>query len=121
MNKTVNQKAWFLVLPVLVLVAFSAVIPLDGHFITAGRTQLGVRPEFIRLTTDDDGIPARVTRVEDVGRHKIIRLDVDGHPVSAIADEGEAIPEGAGYIAFDPQGINVYADDWRVAAQGEAT
>ncbi len=28
MNKTVNQKAWFLVLPVLVLVAFSAVVPL---------------------------------------------------------------------------------------------
>ncbi|MCG7495083.1 carbohydrate ABC transporter permease [Thalassobius sp. Cn5-15] len=28
MNKTLNQKAWFLVLPVLVLVAFSAVIPL---------------------------------------------------------------------------------------------
>ena len=28
MNKTVNQKAWFLVLPVLLLVAFSAVIPL---------------------------------------------------------------------------------------------
>ena len=28
MNKTVNQKAWFLILPVLILVAFSAVIPL---------------------------------------------------------------------------------------------
>ena len=28
MNKPVNQKAWFLVLPVLLLVAFSAVIPL---------------------------------------------------------------------------------------------
>ncbi|PYG28851.1 carbohydrate ABC transporter permease [Pelagimonas varians] len=28
MNKTVNQKAWFLILPVLFLVAFSAVIPL---------------------------------------------------------------------------------------------
>jgi glycerol transport system permease protein len=28
MNKTVNQNAWFLILPVLVLVAFSAVIPL---------------------------------------------------------------------------------------------
>jgi len=28
MKKTVNQKAWFLVLPVLLLVAFSAVIPL---------------------------------------------------------------------------------------------
>ncbi|MBL4626531.1 MAG: sugar ABC transporter permease [Roseicyclus sp.] len=28
MNKTVNQKAWFLILPVLILVGFSAVIPL---------------------------------------------------------------------------------------------
>jgi len=28
MNKPVNQKAWFLVLPMLILVAFSAVIPL---------------------------------------------------------------------------------------------
>ncbi|MGO7580742.1 sugar ABC transporter permease, partial [Rhizobium ruizarguesonis] len=28
MEKTWNNKAWFLVLPVLVLVAFSAVIPL---------------------------------------------------------------------------------------------
>ena len=28
MEKTQNNKAWFLVLPVLVLVAFSAVIPL---------------------------------------------------------------------------------------------
>jgi glycerol transport system permease protein len=28
MQKTVNQKAWFMVLPVLVIVAFSAVIPL---------------------------------------------------------------------------------------------
>src|SRR6185312_15428227 len=28
MNKTVNQKAWFFVLPVVLLVAFSAIIPL---------------------------------------------------------------------------------------------
>ena len=28
MNKTLNNKAWFMVLPVLLLVAFSAVIPL---------------------------------------------------------------------------------------------
>ncbi|MDH3771600.1 MAG: sugar ABC transporter permease, partial [Nitrospirota bacterium] len=28
MNKTTNQKAWFFVLPVLILVAFNAIIPL---------------------------------------------------------------------------------------------
>ena len=27
-NKPVNQKAWFLILPVIVCVAFSAIIPL---------------------------------------------------------------------------------------------
>ena len=27
-NKPVNQKAWFLILPVLICVAFSAIIPL---------------------------------------------------------------------------------------------
>ena len=83
-----------------------------------GKVQIGVRPEFVHLS--DTGIPARVTRVEDVGRHKIIRLDVDGHPISAIAEEGDTIHEGASHITFDPAGINVYADDWRVNAKEEA-
>jgi glycerol transport system permease protein len=60
MEKTLNQKAWFLVLPVLVLVAFSAVIPLmtvvnysvqdsfgNNQFFWAGLTW------FEELLTDD--------------------------------------------------------------------
>jgi glycerol transport system permease protein len=60
MEKTVNQKAWFLVLPVLILVAFSAVIPLmtvvnysvqdtfgDNVFFWAGL-------EWFRQTLEDD-------------------------------------------------------------------
>jgi glycerol transport system permease protein len=60
MDKPVNQKAWFLVLPVLVLVAFSAVIPLmtvvnysvqdtfgDNVFFWAGL-------EWFRQTLEDD-------------------------------------------------------------------
>ena len=85
-----------------------------------GKTQLGVRPEFIRLNGEGLGLPAKVTRVEDVGRHKIIRLDVAGQPVSAIAEEGASVPSENIAISFDPAGINVYADDWRVRAEGEA-
>ncbi len=85
-----------------------------------GRTQLGVRPEFIRLNGTGDGLSAKVTRVEDVGRHKIIRLDVAGQQVSAIAEEGASVPSENTAISFDPAGINVYADDWRVRAEGEA-
>lgn len=96
-------------------------VPLGaGYAPTGGRLQVGVRPEFVKLTDAESGVPARVTRVEDVGRHKIVRLDVDGHEISAIADEAQAVSDGTQKITFDPVGINVYADDWRVAPEGEA-
>ena len=94
-------------------------IDLGQHYTATGRTQIGVRPEFISLSSGGDGIPARVTRIEDVGRHKIVRLDVAGSEVSMIAAEGEVIPADADRITFAPDGINIYADDWRVAPQGE--
>ncbi len=75
-----------------------------------------MRPEFIRLGTDGQGIPARVLRVEDVGRHKIVRLDVDGTEVSALAGESETVPTDVDAITFAPEGVNVYADDWRITA-----
>ncbi|MDW4500361.1 ABC transporter ATP-binding protein [Sulfitobacter sp. D35] len=91
-----------------------------GYSPEGGKVQIGVRPEFIRLGDDPNGLPAKVTRVEDVGRHKIIRLDVAGQPVNAIAAEGARVEADATRITFDPKGINVYADDWRVRAEGEA-
>ena len=95
-----------------------ATVPLDGQFVAEGRTQLGVRPEFIRLTSGNDGIPATIRRIEDVGRHKIIRLDVAGQEINAVAAEGAPIPADVNRIAFAPEGINVYADDWRIAPRG---
>ena len=38
----------------------------------------------------------------------------------AIAEEGASVPSENTAISFDPAGINVYADDWRVRAEGEA-
>jgi glycerol transport system ATP-binding protein len=48
-------------------------IPL-GHAYgpVEGRVVIGVRPEFARLT-DGEGLPVKVRRIEDVGRHKIVR------------------------------------------------
>ncbi|PVA09605.1 ABC transporter ATP-binding protein [Pelagivirga sediminicola] len=96
-----------------------ATIDLGARYAATGRVQIGVRPEFITLSTGGAGIPARVSRIEDVGRHKIVRLDAGGSEVSMIAAEGEPIPADADRISFAPEGINIYADDWRVAPQGE--
>ena len=58
--------------------------------------------------------------MEDVGRHKIVRLEVNGQAVNAIAEEGEEIPADAHRIALLPEGLNVYADDWRLVPEGES-
>lgn len=91
-------------------------IDLGATYPAPGKIQIGVRPEFIQLKSGGDGIPARIERVEDVGRHKIVRLDVEGRPINAIVGEGVELPAETDRITFAPEGINVYADDWRVAA-----
>jgi glycerol transport system ATP-binding protein len=90
-------------------------IPL-GHAYgpVEGRVVIGVRPEFARLT-DGEGLPVKVRRIEDVGRHKIVRAEFFGHDINIIADEGERIGADMTRVWFDPAHINVYANDWRVA------
>ncbi|MBJ3764290.1 ABC transporter ATP-binding protein [Maribius pontilimi] len=88
-----------------------------GYKLKGGATKIGVRPENIRL--GDHGLPARVKRVEDVGRHKIVRLDMDGLEVAAVAGEGATIPDGGTHVQFVEGGVNVYENDWRVAAENE--
>lgn len=95
-------------------------VDLGGTYVASGKTQLGVRPEFIRLSAGGAGIPAQINRVEDVGRHKIVRLNVEGRETNAVIGEGVDIPAGTDRISFAPEGINVYANDWRVSAKGDA-
>ncbi len=87
-----------------------------GYSVGSGRVQIGVRPEFVHFAEAGQGVPARVRRVEDVGRHKIVRLDVAGREVNAIVAEEAPVPDGVGAIRFDSDAINVYVDDWRLAA-----
>ena len=88
-------------------------IDLGASYTAKDKIELGVRPEFVTLSTTG-GIPARIRRVEDVGRHKIVRLDVEGQEISAIVGESAVIPADANAVQFAPEGINIYADDWRV-------
>ncbi|PIB25209.1 ABC transporter ATP-binding protein [Amylibacter kogurei] len=89
-----------------------------GYGAIDGKTQVGVRPEFTRLGTGNEGLPINITRIEDVGRHKIVRADYKGQEINIIADEGQEIGADMNRVVFDPAGINVYANDWRV--KGEA-
>ncbi|KIX18001.1 ABC transporter ATP-binding protein [Paracoccus sp. 228] len=80
-----------------------------------GKVQLGIRPEHVRLSADQ-GLPVTIRRIEDVGRHRIIRADLMGHDLNIIAPEDQAIGADMTRAVFDPGRVNIYADDWRVAA-----
>ncbi|WP_370284835.1 ABC transporter ATP-binding protein [Pseudooceanicola nanhaiensis] len=90
-----------------------------GYGPLGGKVEIGIRPEYARLSRTE-GLPVMVRRVEDVGRHKIIRAEFFGHEINVIAGEDEAIGPDMTRVSFDPGRVNVYADDWRVAPQGRA-
>ena len=82
-----------------------------------GKVELGVRPEFTSLSAGDVGLPVTIKRVEDVGRHKIVRADFQGTEINILAAEGENISPDMNRVVFDVAGINVYSNNWRVAPE----
>ncbi len=75
------------------------------------KVELGIRPEYVRLGRE--GMPISVSKVEDIGRHKIVRAELEGRGLAAILGEDDDIPAEP-KVRFDPAGINIYADSWRV-------
>jgi glycerol transport system ATP-binding protein len=80
-----------------------------------GAIELGIRPEYIRLGSA--GMPATIRKVEDIGRHKVVRANLEGRDIAVIVGEDAEIPAEP-KVAFDPQGINLYANSWRVEMGG---
>ena len=80
-----------------------------------GRTEIGVRPEFVSISRD--GLPAEVTRVSDAGRFRIVETRCGGHMVKLLVKEGDTVPEGQTHLAFDPAHTQIYEDGWIAGAK----
>jgi glycerol transport system ATP-binding protein len=93
-----------------------ATVPLGAAYgPVTGRTQIGIRPDYV--TVADEGHPVSVHRVEDVGRHRVVRAEFAGQTLNAILPEGMTLPADP-RVTFAPGKINVYANDWRVPPAG---
>ena len=86
-------------------------IALEGNVTgQGGLTQLGIRPEFVSLS--GAGLPARVRKVSDIGRHSVIEAMVGDLAVKAITD-GEAPTQGAEvHLSFREDQTRLYRDGW---------
>ena len=80
-----------------------------------GKTEIGVRPEFVSFA--NAGIPADIVRVSDAGRFRIVEARSHGHSIKLLVKEGDAVPEGRTFLAFDPSHTQVYEDGWMAGAR----
>jgi glycerol transport system ATP-binding protein len=76
-----------------------------------GKIELGVRPEYVRIGLE--GTPAQITGIEEAGRLRIVRARLEGRDIAAVTPESWEAPAEP-RISFDPRGVNLYADSWRV-------
>jgi len=81
------------------------------------RLELGVRPEFVCFS--DDGFVVEVTKVDDVGRYRIVDVRRGAHLMKMVVGENDTIPSENPRIRFDPGHTRVYADGWLVAREAE--
>ena len=88
-----------------------------GYGSPSGKTEIGIRPEHVSLSSKA-GLPVRIRRVEDVGRHRIVRAEFFGSDINILVREGEPVSEDMNRVIFDPAKVNIYVDSWRI--QGEA-
>ncbi|MBL0372423.1 ABC transporter ATP-binding protein [Rhizobium sp. KVB221] len=89
-------------------------LPAAATVSAGAKTELGIRPEFVRLSAE--GMPVTITKVEDVGRHKVARSTLAGQPLTIVVPEDDEIPSDP-RVTFAPEAINIYADSWRVKTE----
>ncbi len=86
----------------------------------SGDVELGIRPEFVSVvdaqTVGDNGMPITVRAVEDIGRFKIVRGDLDGFSVDAVIAAEANVPAQPA-VSFDIDRINIYKDSHLVRGQ----
>ena len=64
-----------------------------------------------------DKLPVTLRRIEDLGRRRIARVELQGVPFAATLPEGMAVPADP-RLALDPARLHVYADGRLVEGRG---
>ena len=72
-----------------------------------------MRPEFVRFAPS--GIPVRVVRVSDAGRHQVVETRHDDAVIRLLIDERDPVPAGTAHVSFDTEFTQLYVDGWLAA------
>lgn len=83
-----------------------------------GKVELGIRPEYVKLSEDSGDFEIEITRIEDIGYRKIVRAKYQDMDIDIIVPEDIKITEDFKYASFDTNYIYIYQDGWLVEPIG---
>ncbi|MCB8822168.1 ABC transporter ATP-binding protein [Microvirga rosea] len=74
------------------------------------QVELGIRPEFVSVQRTGNGLPARLKRIDDIGRTRIARVEMAGRQLAASVPENFSLDGDEVSLIMDPHRIHIYAD-----------
>jgi glycerol transport system ATP-binding protein len=72
-----------------------------------GKDRARHSPGIRSLSSDRSGHPVQIEAVENIGRFKIVRANLQGHAINALLKENEEVPADP-TLSFEAGRINVY-------------
>ena len=85
------------------------------------RLELGIRPEFARIHPEGQGLPVRVKRIDDLGRTRIARVELEGRSIAATVPDGAIAPGERAGLVLDARHVHIYADGHLLTGEPIAT
>ena len=78
-----------------------------------GQLELGIRPMYLEVHSSavEDGVPARVTAIEDQGSFKIVTLSLSGHTLRAKLTENRPTPQNRAWLKFPARWTKLFVDE----------
>ena len=72
------------------------------------KIEIGIRPEFVSFSKD--GIPVKIIKVSNTGRHKIIDTECKSGKIKVLSHSSKEIPSGSAFLSFDKKYTYAYGD-----------
>ncbi len=96
-------------------------IPLDEKIAKkgadlGGKLELGIRPQYLGLKTvpTDNGIPASIQAIEDLGNLKIVTTKMGPHTLRIKLQEYEQVQGEKAWLFFPPELTKLFSDGYLV-------
>ena len=74
------------------------------------KTEIGIRPEFVSF--DKKGIPVKILKVSNTGRHKIIDTLCNSGKIKVLSHSSKEVPSGSVFLSFNKKYTYAYGDSW---------